>query len=102
MPQMTITEALADLKTIAKRIEKKCDFILASLARPEGARDPLEKEGGAEKRVAEERQAIHDLQEYMIKVRRAIQKANESTSITVEGESRSIADWLVWRREVAP
>lgn len=102
MALTTITEALAELKTVAKRIEKKREFVVVSLARPEGARDPMEKEGGGEKRVAEERQAIGDLQERTIRIRRAIQQANEQNQISVEGETRSIADWLVWRREVAP
>jgi hypothetical protein len=102
MSQITITEALAELKTIAKRIEKKSEFVVACLARFEGARDPLEREGGAVQRVASERQAIGDLQERTISIRRAIQRANEATQITVEGESRPISDWLIWRREVAP
>lgn len=102
MPATTITEALAELKTILKRIEKKRDFVVSALARPEGARDPLEREGGGVQRVAQERQAIKDLHDRTIRIRRAIQTANEANNITVEGETRSIADWLVWRREVAP
>lgn len=41
---ITITEALAEIKTVAKRIEKKRDFIRAYLSRQEGVRDPLEKQ----------------------------------------------------------
>lgn len=102
MAQTTITEALAELKTIAKRIEKKKEFVLTYLARVEAIKDPLEREGGSVQKVAAERQAIRDLQERTIAIRRAIQSANESNAISVNGDSRSIADWLVWRREVAP
>lgn len=100
--QTTITEALAELKTIAKRVEKKKQFILQHLGRSEGLKDPLERDGGMVARVQEERQSTKDLQERTVAIRRAVQRANDGNTITVDGESRSIADWLVWRREVAP
>ena len=31
-----------------------------------------------------------------------IQEANANTSLTISGITRSISDWLVWRRDVAP
>jgi hypothetical protein len=98
----TITEALAELKTIGKRLEKKEQFVLAYLMRPESVRDPLEKEGGTAQAIARELQSIRDLNERVLSVRRAIQLANNATTITVGRETRSISDWLVWRREVAP
>jgi hypothetical protein len=27
---------------------------------------------------------------------------NEATQLTIEGSTKSVADWLVWKREVAP
>lgn len=98
----TITEALAELKTIDKRVEKKVQFVKDNLGRFAMNRDALEKEGGSPEVVRAERQAINDLQERTVAIRRAIAKANESEVILVNGASRSIADWLVWRREVAP
>ena len=44
---LTITEALAEIKTLAKRIEKKRQNIGQFLVRQEGVRDPLEREGGS-------------------------------------------------------
>lgn len=101
MSQITITEALAELKTIGKRLEKKKQFVLDYLMRPEHVRDPLQNDGGSASSVARERQSITDLEERIVSIRRAIQIANEQNVITV-GRSRSIADWLVWRREIAP
>lgn len=98
----TITESLAELKTIAKRIEKKREFITANIGRFEMNKDALEKDGGSVSAIQREQQAILDLQERSIAIRRAIQHANTDTQITVEGFTRSIADWLVWRREIAP
>lgn len=99
---MTITEALAEIKVTDKRIEKKRAFIGTYAMRPEQLRDPLEKDGGSVSAVAAEIQAIGDLEENKIAIRRAIQAANERTNITVGKQTRSIADWLVWRRDVAP
>lgn len=43
---MLITEALAELKTLNKRVEKKKEYVKAYLYRQEGLKDPLEKDGG--------------------------------------------------------
>ena len=102
MAQTTITEALAELKTIDKRIAKKREFVLGYLLRQEMFKDPLEKDGGSVSAIRRELQSIHDLEERKITIRRAVQRANEQNSIVVGRQTRSIADWLVWRREVAP
>lgn len=102
MSKLTITEALAELKTIGKRLDKKKEFVLGFLLRQEMIRDPLEKDGGSVQAVAAERQSARDLQERVLLLRRGIQTANERETITIGGTTRSIADWLVWRREVAP
>lgn len=102
MPPITITEALAELKTIDKRLVKKREFVLTYLLRQEMFKDPLEKDGGSISAIRRELQAIGDLEERRIVIRRAIQQANEANSVSVGKFTRSIADWLVWRREVAP
>ena len=98
---ITITEALAEIKTIGKRLDKKRQNVLLYLARQEGIKDPLEKEGGSATFVAAERQSIADLGSRIVDLRRGIQKANEATSVTLGGKTRTIADWLIWRRDVA-
>lgn len=98
----TITEALAEIKTIEKRITSKQEFVRNYMIRVETLKDPFEKDGGSEKAVNSELQALSDLEERLVTLRLAIQTANEKTEVTVNGEVRSIADWLVWRRDVAP
>ncbi len=100
--KLTITEALAEIKTIEKRVQKKREAILPFVFRQEMLRDPHEKDGGSAAVIEQELQAVSDLQERVISIRRAIQDANASTMVTVAGETRSLSDWLVWRREVAP
>ena len=99
---ITITEALAEIKTLNKRIEKKIAFISGYLIRQEGVKDPLEKQGGSIKVIEIERQSINDLMERIVFIRTAIAKANNSNEISIEGTKKTIAEWLVWRREVAP
>jgi len=99
---MTITEALAEIKTIGKRIEKKREFVLGFLYRQEGLKDPLERDGGSVEAIRRERQAIADLETRIVTLRRGIASANETTDITISGLTHSIADWLTWRRDVAP
>lgn len=98
---MTITEALAELKTIQKRLEKKREFVGSYLAQHHGIKDPLEKDGGSVEVVRRERQAISDLELRIVAIRTSIQKVNQQTPITVEGITRTIAEWLTWRKEVA-
>lgn len=102
MAGITITEALAEIKTIGKRIAKKREFVNGYLARRDGLRDALEKDGGSPAVILAETQAIGDLEQRIIALRRGIQRANDETTVTVNGATRSISEWLTWRRDVAP
>lgn len=101
MAQLTITEALAEIKTIGSRLQKKRESIGPYVARDVRVRDPLEKDGGSEKFIASERQAIADLENRVIAIRSAIQKSNLTAKLAVGGTSRSVAEWLTWRREIS-
>lgn len=98
----TITEALAEIKTVQKRIATQQEFVNNYLFRTDNLKDPLEKDGGSPQAIAERLQSIGDLQNRVVELRTAIQKANDNTNITLEGETKTISDWLIWRREVAP
>lgn len=98
---MTITEALAEIKTIFKRIETKKNSIGQYMYRLENQKDPLEKDGGSAEFIQRELQAISDLEERVVALRRAIAEANCNTTIEVDGVKRTIEDWLIWRREIA-
>ncbi len=102
MSELTITEALQEMRTIDKRIEKKVDWIGQLAARNEKIRDPVEKEGGSAAVIEQERQAIGDLHRRKVQLRLAINRANDQAVLTIAGETKSIAEWIVWRREVAP
>lgn len=100
MPTLTISEALGQIQVIDQHIARKQKLVDAYLLRNASIRDPLAREGGTPAILARELRSIAALQERKILIRRAVQAANERASITHEGENRSVADWLVWKREV--
>ena len=99
---ITITEALAEIKTIEKRVEQKLSFVSSHLGRQDGVKDPLEKDGGSPQVIARTLQSISDLHNRIVELRSGIAKANTMTTITIEGVTNTIADWIIWKREVAP
>jgi hypothetical protein len=101
MSKMTITEALAELKTINKRLHTKRQNTLQYVARDVRVKDPLEREGGSVEFLRRERQAITDLERRIVQIRTAIQQSNLFTRTTVATRDLSIAEWLTWRREVS-
>ena len=101
MSKITITEALAEVPTIGKRIQKKKELIASCLYRQSVVRDPYERDGGAASLIVREVQAIGDLEQRLINIRSSIASANQANEITVNGTTRKIGDWLTWRREVA-
>jgi len=101
MSKMTITEALQEIKTIGSRLEKKRASVGPYVARDSRIRDPLEKDGGSEAFISSTRQAMSDLEERVIKIRTAIQRSNLDSSISVGDKTRTVAEWLTWRREIS-
>lgn len=100
--KLTITEALAEIKTIGKRIETKNYQLQGYLVRDSRMRDPMEKDGGSVEYVKRERQAIKDLQKRVVDLRMAIQQSNMVTKLAINGTEMTVYEWLIWRREVAP
>jgi len=98
----TITEALQEIKTIGKRIEKKRANLAQYVARDARLKDPLEREGGSVEYVRRERQGLKDLEARIVAIRTAIQRSNLDVQVTIADSTRSVAEWLTWRREIAP
>lgn len=101
MEKMTITEALSEINLVKKKIEKKSLNVLENLIRAKHIKDPFESSGGSKKVNESEIQAIRDLNNRLVKLRAAISIANLGNEISVEGEGKSIHDWLIWKREVS-
>lgn len=99
----TITEALQEIKTINNRLVKKRQSIFPYIARDLRVIDPLAKNtaGGSEAFIRQERQAIKDLEDRIIKIRTAIQSSNLISRLTVGTTTRKVAEWLTWRHEIS-
>jgi hypothetical protein len=78
--KLTITEALAEIKTINARLQKKRESIGTNLMRDSRIKDPMESEGGSEEFIRKETQAIDDLQKRIVSIRTAIQQQNLVTA----------------------
>lgn len=95
---ITITEALAEIKTIGKRLDKKREAVIQNIGRDSRLKDPLENSVDFVKR---ERQAIHDLERRIVAIRSAIQRSNLTTTCTVGDNTYTVQEWLNFRREIA-
>src|SRR5256885_16029577 len=81
--EFTITEALADIKTINKRITKKREAIAQYLARQDIMKDPLLADGASVDFIKREQQAIADLEERIGPIRRAIAHAKAKGQVSI-------------------
>lgn len=103
METMKITQALAEIKLAAKKIESSTGFVLKNVKRDDRLRDPFEKEKTTqEEMVKRELQSIEDNEKRIVALRTAINKANIENSITIEGITKTIAEWIIWRRDILP
>lgn len=99
MEKITITEALSEINLIKKKIEKKELVVVGNLVRVKHIQDPLE--GGSQVYVARELQAINDLNKRHVNIKSAIAEANIKNFVTIHDETKSIFDWLTWKRDIA-
>lgn len=100
--KMTVTEALAEIKLIEKKIAKKEETVRAHLSRYENTPDPFQSvSGGSKAAVQAEVQSVKDLREKLVRIRGAIATANIENTVTVGEATRNIYDWLTWKREIA-
>lgn len=84
-----------------KKIEKKEQTIKQNLVRVEHVKDAFESVGGSQAFITSEIQSLGDLRRRYVAIRGAIAKANLENRIQLENFDLTIADWLVWKREVA-
>jgi hypothetical protein len=100
---MKITEAMSEIKLFVKKISSQREFILRNLTREEWRKDPFEKDRTTqEEQVKAAIQSIGDLERNIVAYRYAITKANIKERISLEGMDMTVAEWLIWRREVLP
>lgn len=97
----TITEALSEVNLIKKKIEAGRTAILTTLVRPKHLKDAYESEGGSTELIKRATQSLNDLYKRLEKIRGAISQANLDNEITVGETTKTIFDWLTWKREIS-
>jgi len=99
--KVTVTEALAEIVLIGKKMEKHRSFIQGHISMYDYEDDPFEKEGGTKEMNSRVIQAITDLGQRLVRIRSLVAESNLRTVLTIGKTTLSLADWLVWRREIA-
>lgn len=99
---ITITEALSEVNLLKKKIEDADVGIRSMLVRAAHVPDLYAHHGGAEEVVRKTQQSSSDLRKRLIEIRSKISEANIKNQLTINGETRSIFDWLSWKREIYP
>lgn len=99
---ITITEALAEINLIKKKIEDGETGVRSILVRASHVPDFYQEHGGAPLMIQRTQQSLKDLRKRLLDIRSGISKANIENKISIDGDERSIFDWLTWKREVYP
>lgn len=100
---LRISEAMAEIKLAVKKISTSLDFVMRNLKREDYRKDPFEKEGSTqEAEVQAAIQSMRDNQLRIVSLKSAINQSNMTTTLTVEGVTQTVAEWLIWRRDVLP
>ena len=82
--ELTITEALQEIKTIGSRLVKKRESVRTYVVRPGAMKDPLVKEdGGSAGFIERTMQSVSDLEQRIVYIRSAIQNRNQEVELTL-------------------
>jgi len=101
--KLMIAQAMNEVKLAEKKIQSSLEFILRNLLREEDRRDPFAKDGTTQEAMVKSAlQSIQDNEKRIVSLKLAINKINLETSLTVESMSATIAEWLIWRRDILP
>lgn len=111
---MVVQKALGELKLIDARVQQYRRDVETHSHRAAAIKDPFQKTGGTEKFISERIQSINDLSVRRVRIRTAISRANLDASLTLNlpigtGEAaktetitRTVAEWLAYKRDVLP
>lgn len=101
MEKLTITEALSELNLIKKKVDNKRKVVAGSLIKAKHEKDAFENVGGIKQYITSELQSIDDLESRYLRIKGSIAKANIENSISINGFTKTIHDWLNWKRDLS-
>lgn len=97
----TITEALSEINLIKKKIDSNKETITNNLTRVKHVKDPFESDGGTANLIKQKIQSIASLFVRLEKIKGAIAQANLMNEITIGENTKTIFDWLTWKRDIS-
>jgi hypothetical protein len=98
-----ISEAMSEIKLFVKKISNQREIVLRHMIREDFRRDPFDRDGSTQEvQVKAALQSIKQLEENIVTYRAAITQTNMAKNLTLEGITMSVAEWLIWKREVLP
>lgn len=100
MGKMTITEALSELNLISKKLDKQRHALKGACLKYSEHTDPYASDGGAKAFYNKTKQSIVDLEDNLVKIRKAIHAKNIETEITIKGLTKTIDEWLSWKKDI--
>ena len=102
MADLTITEGLAEIKLTHKKLVSVTANVQQYVVYPASQLDPLAKSGGSSKYIQEQLDSLAGLTDYLVKLREAIAASNMVTHFTIKGVTKTVQQWLEWKREAGP
>lgn len=102
MPALSITRALAEIALQKEQIVREINFVKEHVSLPANRIDPLANDGGSQKVLQSKMQSIRDKADYVGRLRRAIAHSNAETTVEVDYITKTVEEWLIWKRDIYP
>ena len=102
MADLTVTEGLAEIKLTHKKLASVTENARQYVVHPASQLDPLAKSGGSTKYIKEQLDSLNGLSDYLVQLRSAIAASNMGTLFTIRGVTKTVQQWLEWKREAGP
>ena len=101
MDKMKLIEAMKELKLIVAKISRNREETIKYSSGLSNEKPVFETEKAQSEYVARLIQSTEDLVKRYLDLKSAIEYTNLKTKVTIHGETRSISEWLVYKRNLA-
>lgn len=98
MAQALIADLLAESEALAEKLNRRRDFVVQHLVRRTSLADPIPT--GSPVAVAAARADIAAIEARLYAIRTAVAASDAVKMLTVGGDTRTVAAWVIWGLEV--
>lgn len=97
-----LTMVLGEISVLKKRIDAIYGTIQEFLIRPSNLVDPIKDKGGSEHFIQEKMDEHRDLVTRLGYLKEVVNDANRHGTLTVQGTTKTVAQWLIWVHDEQP